>query len=43
MLEEEINIHMKLKHENVVECYDAIKEKNNYFLILEFCPHGSLE
>jgi len=25
MLEEEINIHMKLKHENVVECYDAIK------------------
>lgn len=43
MFQEEINIHLKLKHENVVECYDAIKEKNSYFLILEYCPHGSLE
>lgn len=43
MLEQEVEIHLSINHLNVVKCYDVVKTKTNYFLILEFCPHGNLE
>ena len=43
MLEQEIDIHLSIKHQNIVNCYDVIKTKKVYYLVLEYCPHGNLE
>ena len=42
MLEMEIEIHRQLVHENVLRLYDVIKTPSFYYLVLEYCPHGSL-
>jgi serine/threonine protein kinase len=42
MLEAEIEIHRQLVHENVLRLYEIIKTPYFYYLVLEYCPHGSL-
>ena len=42
MLEAEIEIHRQLVHENVLRLYEVIKTPYFYYLVLEYCPHGSL-
>mgnify|MGYP003608906039 FL=1 len=41
-IENEIRIHLGLKHRNVVELLDFFFEGNLLFLILEFCSGGNL-
>lgn len=42
-LEQEITCLRKCSHENVVKLVDVVKTKNNLYLIMEYCPEGSLE
>lgn len=42
MLEAEIDIHQHLQHENVLRLYEVIKTPTFYYLVLEYCPHGTL-
>jgi serine/threonine protein kinase len=32
----------RLKHKNIVELYDFIITKNNYYFVMEFCGAGDL-
>ena len=35
-------MHRGLDHEHVVKMLEAIKTSHHYYLVLEYCPHGSL-
>lgn len=43
MLEREITILRKCKHENVVALIDVKKSQNNFYIFMEYCEGGSLE
>jgi serine/threonine protein kinase len=42
MIRREIDIHSKLKHENIVELYTHHEDKDNFYLIMEYVDSGSL-
>ena len=42
-LEQEITCLRKCSHENVIKLIDVLKTKNNLYIIMEYCPEGSLE
>jgi len=41
--ESELNTLIKLDNPNIIRIYDFFNENNKFFLILEYCPNGSLE
>ena len=41
-LQSEIDILAKIRHENVVTLYTAVKESKYWFLVLEYCDGGDL-
>ncbi|OHT04961.1 CAMK family protein kinase [Tritrichomonas foetus] len=38
----EIRINQQLHHPGVVAIYDLLRDENNYYVIMEFCPNGEL-
>ena len=40
--EAEIYINQQLHHPGIVELFDLLKDENNYYIIMEFCPNGEL-
>ncbi|WUR03827.1 PLK serine/threonine-protein kinase [Vairimorpha necatrix] len=42
-LKSEIEIHMKLNHENVVKMYRHFKNEDYIFMVLELCERGGLD
>ena len=40
--EQEINSLRRLSHPNIIQIYDCFTSENCYYLVLEFCPNGSL-
>ena len=38
----EIRINQQLHHPGVVAIHDLLKDDNNYYVIMEFCPNGEL-
>lgn len=40
--ETEIHVNQQLHHPGIVELYDLLKDENNYYVIMEFCPNGEL-
>ena len=40
--EEEIRINQQLHHPGLVSLIDIIKDENNYYVVMEFCPNGEL-
>lgn len=43
MLNFEIEALTTLKHENIMKCYDVVKDPKNCYIITEFCNGGDLE
>ena len=43
LLKQEISIHQQLDHPNIVKCYQTIERKDHYYIILEYCPQGTLD
>lgn len=41
-LDSEINIMMKIQHENITKLHDVIKTNNHIYLIMDFCDGGDL-
>jgi serine/threonine protein kinase len=42
MLDNEIEIHKSLDHDCIVKLHEVIKTAHNYYLVMEYCPHGNL-
>ena len=42
-MRKELNIMMKLKHENIVKIKAVIREEMRVLIVMEFVPHGSLQ
>lgn len=42
MLDCEIEALRTLKHENVLKCFDVVKESTHCYIITEFCNGGDL-
>ena len=42
LFEREIEIHQKLRHDNIVRCYDVIRTKTHIYIVMDYCPHGDL-
>lgn len=40
--ESEIRINQQLHHPGIVEIVDLLKDENNYYVIMEYCPNGEL-
>ena len=40
--EAEIRINQQLHHPGIVHLFDMLKDENNYYIIMEFCPNGEL-
>ena len=38
----EVDIHKRLKHENIIKLYTAIEDSNYIYLILEYAAKGNL-
>jgi len=38
----EINIHSKLDHENIIKLYNVYEDDENINIIMEYAPHGNL-
>ena len=38
----EIHVNQQLHHPGSIELYDLLKDENNYYVIMEFCPNGEL-
>ena len=43
MLNWEIEALTTLKHENIMKCFDVVKDGKNCYIITEFCNGGDLE
>lgn len=41
-LQREIEIHCRLKHGNIVELYAYFQDSKQLYLVMEYCPKGSL-
>ena len=42
IIENEINIHGRINHPNIIRLHNVFKHYNNYFLILEYASKGTL-
>lgn len=42
MLDCEIEALTKLKHPNILRCYDVVREPSYCYIITEFCEQGDL-
>ena len=42
LIQNEINIHGRINHPNIIRLYNFYKHKNNCFLILEYASNGTL-
>lgn len=40
--ENEIRISQQLRHDNIVQLFDLLKDESFYYIIMEFCPNGEL-
>jgi serine/threonine protein kinase len=40
--EEEVSIFRWLSHPGIVHLYDVMQDSANYYLVIEYCPHGEL-
>lgn len=40
--EVEIRIDQQLHHPGIVQIVDLLQDKNNYYVVMEFCPNGDL-
>lgn len=38
----EIRINQQMHHPGIVQLFDLLKDENNYYVIMEFCPNGEL-
>ena len=38
----EIRINQQLHHPGIVQIFDLLKDENNYYIVMEFCPNGEL-
>ena len=41
-IREEIKIHSMLNHPNIVKLIESFEDEQNFYMVLEFCPHGEL-
>jgi len=41
-LRREVEIHTRLRHENIVRMYSYFHDSDKVFLVLEYCPNGTL-
>ncbi|OHT07097.1 CAMK family protein kinase [Tritrichomonas foetus] len=41
-LETEIRVHQLMRHQNIVQLVDVIKDSDYFYVFLEFCPNGEL-
>jgi serine/threonine protein kinase len=32
-----------IRHPNIVECYDIYEDKENYYIVMEYCEDGTLK
>lgn len=42
MLDCEIEALRTIKHDNVLKCYDVVRESSHTYIVTEFCNHGDL-
>lgn len=40
--ENEIRILQQMRHPNIVQLYDILQDNFNFYVFLEYCPHGEL-
>ena len=40
--ENEVNILKNLNHENIVKYYGSYKDKNSFYIIIEYCDNSNL-
>jgi 5'-AMP-activated protein kinase catalytic alpha subunit len=40
--EQEIRVLQQMKHPNITQMYDLIKDENNFYVFMELCPNGEL-
>ena len=40
--EQEIRVLQQMKHKNITQLYDLIKDEHNFYIIMEYCPKGEL-
>ena len=40
--ETEVHIFQQLSHPGIVKLYDLLKDDENYYIFMEYCPHGEL-
>lgn len=38
-----MEIHKELDHPNIAKCHEIIEKNTNFYFILEYCPHGTLD
>lgn len=43
LLKQEMDIHQHLDHPNIIKCHQIIERPTHYYIILEYCPQGTLE
>ena len=42
LIQREISIHIKINHPNIVKLYSYHEDKDNYYMIMEYIPNGTL-
>ena len=40
--EQEIRVLQQMKHPNITQLYDLIKDTSNFYIFMEYCPRGEL-
>ena len=40
--EQEIRVLQQMKHPNITQLFDLIKDENNFYIFMEYCPNGEL-
>lgn len=43
LLKREFVICKTIRHPNIVECYDIYEDKENYYIVMEYCEDGTLK
>ncbi|XP_042898662.1 serine/threonine-protein kinase PLK4 isoform X2 [Parasteatoda tepidariorum] len=43
LVKKEITLHEKLNHPSIVKLKDSFEDKNNYYIVLEYCDSGTLD
>lgn len=43
LLHTEIQVMHEINHQNILHCYEFLKSKENYYLVLQYCNQGDME